>query len=203
MKAIVDFSYANGTVNYSLMKANAPEITDVIIKLNEGTGPTYLDTQLKNNIHGCVSNNYRWGLYHFATLQDKNDVNGDAKREADYCLGLIKSLPTYSIIPAIDVERNTGNLSKDQVVSWMNTFFSELKNNGVPSFRLYGGKGFLDANLPHDHPFGNIPLWVAHYTTQSKPLMPIGWTTWDLWQYSCTGRIPGVGTNVDLSRTPQ
>jgi len=43
-------------------------------------------------------------------------------------------------------------------------------------------------------------LWVAHYTTDIKPIMPLGWTKYAIWQYSESGRVDGVQGNVDLNR---
>ena len=43
-------------------------------------------------------------------------------------------------------------------------------------------------------------LWMAHYTTASKPLMPAGWTTWRIWQYSESGRVDGIPGSTDLNR---
>jgi len=44
------------------------------------------------------------------------------------------------------------------------------------------------------------PLWIADYRGTEEPLMVPGWTRWALWQYTSTGRWPGVSGNVDLSR---
>ncbi len=204
MKTIIDLSYANGTVDFTKMRSiNTPFVDGIYIKINEGFGTKYIDTQLKNNVEGCIKNKYLFGYYHFATLNTDLDPIGDAKSEADFFIEILKTLPAYSMIPVIDIETNSGKLTKEHVVAWMNTFFSELKNAGHPDFRIYGSKGFLDANLPSDHHFENIKLWVAHYTNQSKPLMPNGWPKWDLWQYSSEGKIPGVNKNVDLSRTSE
>lgn len=46
------------------------------------------------------------------------------------------------------------------------------------------------------------PLWVANYTGAARPLMPWGWTTYTLWQFSETGVWPGVTSKVDLNRRP-
>jgi GH25 family lysozyme M1 (1,4-beta-N-acetylmuramidase) len=42
-------------------------------------------------------------------------------------------------------------------------------------------------------------LWLASYTT--NPIMPKKpWNSWKMWQYSETGRVPGISGNVDLNR---
>jgi len=42
--------------------------------------------------------------------------------------------------------------------------------------------------------FSNYPLWVAHYTNNSKPLIPNEWSTWAFWQYTDTTEVPGIPT---------
>ena len=44
-----------------------------------------------------------------------------------------------------------------------------------------------------------LPLWIAHYGVE-HPSVPVGWNDWLLWQYTGTGRCPGVSTIVDRSR---
>jgi GH25 family lysozyme M1 (1,4-beta-N-acetylmuramidase) len=47
---------------------------------------------------------------------------------------------------------------------------------------------------------GEYPLWVAHYTTGGIPLLPTGWTTWTMWQYSEAGKdIVNPYDGVDLN----
>ena len=43
-------------------------------------------------------------------------------------------------------------------------------------------------------------LWVAHYTANPYPLLPTGWDSWWLWQFTSTGRLPGYAGNLDTNR---
>ncbi len=48
---------------------------------------------------------------------------------------------------------------------------------------------------------GKRLLWVAHYTTAAKPLMPAGWDKWYLWQYTDRERFEGYKQGgLDCSR---
>jgi len=42
------------------------------------------------------------------------------------------------------------------------------------------------------------PLWQAQYTT-TLPSQIYPWVSWDFWQYSDNGRIPGIPGSVDLN----
>ena len=46
-------------------------------------------------------------------------------------------------------------------------------------------------------------LWIAHWTTQSDPIVPGGaWGAngWTFWQYTSSGVVPGIAGRVDLNR---
>ena len=46
--------------------------------------------------------------------------------------------------------------------------------------------------------YGSRKLWCAAYT--SAPLIPPGWTSWTLWQYTSKGRLPGYAGNLDVNK---
>ncbi len=51
--------------------------------------------------------------------------------------------------------------------------------------------------------FVQHPLWVASFNTGPMPDLPIGWTTWTIWQYTNTGdgHAHGVGSDgIDMDR---
>ena len=41
-------------------------------------------------------------------------------------------------------------------------------------------------------------LWCAAY--RSAPLIPAGWSTWWLWQYTSKGRLPGYSSDLDVNK---
>ena len=41
-------------------------------------------------------------------------------------------------------------------------------------------------------------LWCAAYT--SAPIIPPGWSSWWLWQYTSKGRLPGYAGDLDINR---
>ena len=48
-----------------------------------------------------------------------------------------------------------------------------------------------------------FPLWLAHYTTASAPLMPAPWTMWTIWQFTAKGPGEAFGSealSIDMNR---
>ena len=54
----------------------------------------------------------------------------------------------------------------------------------------------LWSSLVDSPDFGTYPLWVAHWGA-SCPTMPTGWSSWQFWQTSDSGRVAGISGNVD------
>jgi lysozyme len=42
------------------------------------------------------------------------------------------------------------------------------------------------------------PLWVEQWANVSCPTLPSAWQKWALWDYSGTGKVPGITAIVDL-----
>ena len=69
---------------------------------------------------------------------------------------------------------------------------------------VYGGRSllFTDIASTPEPTLAQCPLWIAQYTTAAAPsgIPQQVWTNWALWQYTETGRVDGIDTNVDRER---
>lgn len=96
----------------------------------------------------------------------------------------------------LDVEVTDGRAPADiarGVRTWLETVEQATGRRPI----LYVRAGFWDASVGAAMP--DYPLWVAHYGV-SQPSLPAGWNAWTFWQHSQTGRVAGVGGDVDLNR---
>jgi lysozyme len=48
--------------------------------------------------------------------------------------------------------------------------------------------------------FEDYFLWIADYGPRAAPRLPAGRTTYEIWQFSQTGSVPGIAGRVDLDR---
>ena len=81
-------------------------------------------------------------------------------------------------------------MDKDTITDCAIAFCERLKEGGLKPM-LYTGVRMqtLDMQRVQDY-----PMWLALYSdTMSYPY----WMSY--WQYSCTGRVPGVAGDVDLN----
>jgi hypothetical protein len=68
-----------------------------------------------------------------------------------------------------------------------------------PDMGIYTSKGAWNAIMGGAY-LTDRKLWVAHYTTNPYPLIPTGWDSWWLWQFTSSGRLPGYAGNLDTNR---
>lgn len=208
MKNVIDISYAQGEIDFSVLIKNNPVIDGIMIKATEGIG--VVDKMLKRNAIEVAKLGVPFGYYHFAimhsidpTTHQKTTPEADAKKEVDWFLSQIKDLPRATLALALDLETNkVGNLGPFEVEKWAETFMQGLQaaEYKQEEIKLYGGVPFLSSNLPAAHKLGRFDLWLARYTNEIKPLYPKGWVDHWLWQYTSMGKVAGIKTNVDLSR---
>ncbi|MEU4237526.1 GH25 family lysozyme [Actinoplanes sp. NPDC026619] len=136
------------------------------------------------------------GTYHFAR---PSATAGDALAEARYYISVTGTLRQPNQLPPIlDLEAD-GDLSQAALRTWVQTWLNEVQRLTGRKPMIYTSPGFWDAEV-NSTAFGSYPLQVAHYTTAAAPRLPVGWSTWTMWQYTQSGSVAGVSTAVDHNR---
>lgn len=193
----IDVSHHQGVINWAKVINSAFHPEFVYVKCTQGID--YKDPLFLKNAQNAKTAGLKIGYYHFASLNNQ-DVLTDATTEAKWFISNIKMAPHSDMPLALDIEENKNNLSKDKVLLWINTFLKYLTHEGFNDYVIYSYSPFFNENLPSNHNLGNIRLWIADY---NPPLiLPKGWNKAWLWQYTQTGKIPGITGNVDLNKTP-
>lgn len=195
----IDVSHNNGTIDWTKVETSNPANSFAFIKATEGVG--YVDPMCQTNATAVSQKTkLRFGYYHFASLNNSTNVPKDATDEANWFVQTMQTMPEASLVPVLDIERNDSKLTPTQVQEWISAFMSQMDVLGFPKVILYSYVSFLNDNLPQGHPFGSLPLWIAHYTSAAQPTIPHGWTNYTLWQYSASGAVNGVSTQCDLDK---
>lgn len=101
--------------------------------------------------------------------------------------------------PVLDVELDRGQ-SKETITECVRHAVVEIQARLHTTPIIYTRKYFVRDHLNRHPVIEACPLWVANYTTAASPAMPVGWKTWTFWQYTESGRLPGVKEAVDLNR---
>lgn len=202
MKAVLyegpDLSYHNGTVNIK-------QIRDAGYKrigLRAGYGKNNVDQMYVKNAEACRNLSVSVILYWFSYAYTVEM----SIAEAEYAIA--QAAKYWVICPiAFDLEydsvlyaRKRGvNLTKQSVTDMAIAFLKTVKKAGqIPV--IYTNRDYLRNYFDMDRivaELGEVYVWYARYTSK-LPESEIGAA--DIWQYTSSGKIPGVSGRVDLNR---
>lgn len=189
----IDISTFQGVVDFAALKGSG-SVAFVYAKATEGLHE--VDDQYKRNRDVARNRHIPVGAYHFF------HPAADPVRQAAHFLATIGQA---TLLPMVDVEVSEG-CSASEIVASLAAFLREVDRTLPLGKRtlIYTGWAFWNDAVGGSDAFAGHPCWVAAYPdsyedTQAAPV-PTGWTRATLWQYSSTGRIPGIAGNVDLDR---
>jgi len=185
----VDCSYWQGS-NINWSQVAGAGYSFAIIKSTEGN--TRHEPNALGQASGAKSAGLKISYYHFAHPGQDNAVD-----EANFFASALAALPSYDIIPTLDIEVNKANLTAQQLTQWMADFVSQARAQGVPNIMLYSYEPFFDQYLLPSPVLATSPLWLADY--RSTAHVPHGWSNYNIWQYGQTGNVPGIQGHVDLN----
>lgn len=191
MKKGIDLSYANKVTDWNRVK----EAVDFVI-LRAGYGKNNIDQNLVPYAAACMEQGIPLGLYWFSYAYTPEM----AKREAQYCIQQAKKYKVVYPI-AFDFEYDSANyatrkgvaVTKKLIMDMTVAFCREVKEAGyipvVYTNKDYAGR-YFDLEQLKKEGYG---IWYAYYNKTSDQ------EDTALWQYSSSGRIPGIIGNVDVN----
>lgn len=198
----LDCSKHQANINWSLAKAAGIDFT--FVKITEGT--TYHEDSIYNvkaRVLSAQQHNVKVGYYHFARPGNVALPEDDANDEVQNVLGYLGVLPQVKLPLVLDIESYSTQYIWDDKIDHMNrfisTFIDKFKVRNIPVI-IYSYKSFLDENTTPL--FGSLPLWIAAYVKNVEvnlPVVPVGWTTWQIWQFTEKGVIDGYTGDIDLN----
>jgi lysozyme len=190
----IDVSHWQGVIDWA--KVAQSGVKFAFIKATEFPDKrisVFIDQNLKSNIDGAVQNNILWGAYHFFRTHIDPIIQARVFCET---VGQFNSLP-----PVLDLEvaGSKGTKLNERV----QLFVKEVQRitNRRPIIYTSGGfwRSYMLYNRRSDTDWAQAyPLWVAQYTS-NWPTIVYPWASWNFWQYSSSGKLPGIPGSVDLN----
>lgn len=176
-------------INYDLLAAS---IDGVILRAAYGTrilGVDGPDSAFNRHYEEFHRRGIPIGAYHYivnyASAADQIKVLKMAVAGKDLKLGIF-----------IDVELEAGEerLTAARVNEYAKLLQDEFGIQGI-----YASNWCWKTIMGTDYDkYSDWTLWCAAYT--ANVIVPPGWTTWTLWQYTSKGRLPGYGSDLDLNK---
>ena len=191
----IDVSKSQGTVSWPAVKGAGY----VFAYVKATDGETYVDPTFPQNWTGAASAGLLRGAYHFFRAEDSPQAQAEFFWKT---VGENGDLPLV-----VDVEQNMGEPTPT-LLSNLTQLLEEIQQlSGRQTDDLYRSRILERIGENSASNFGDFPLWVADYPPAGvlTPTVPIGWTSWDFWQYygplsNATDyvQVPGVSCPVDL-----
>ena len=181
MKPILDISFYQTptAIDYDLLAAN---VSGVILRACYGI---WKDTAFDRHYAEFTARGVPVGAYHYIVGNAPIQAQAAAFNEA---VGT-KTLRLGCWLDVEDTRPNT-KLYRQNVLD-----YAALQ----PDMGIYTSKGAWNSIMGGVY-LNDRKLWAAHYTSNHYPLLPTGWDSWWLWQFTSSGRLPGYAGNLDTNR---
>ena len=165
------------------------------------------DPYFKKHIEGALKAGLKVGVYFHSQAITENE----ALEEVDYLINLIKEYDiTYPVCcdyePSLSSRDEVANIDKNLATHIAKTFLSKVKSHGYDAM-LYSDHNDIN-NFFNVNELSEYKIWIGCYDKKYEKTgvqyktgdaLPQESYTYHMWQYSCTGRVPGIQGDVDLN----
>jgi len=186
----IDISKWNGAWNAE--KAKSAGASFVFIKASQAA---YMDPRFLANWKIAKDAKLLQGAYHYM------DYTRPVRESANFYATILSNYPG-DLPPVVDYEQARNDNNAAAARAYLREFLEVLRSRGHKPI-IYTSSGFWNKYGDKNSYWTEFPLWLAQYTTATKPAVPLPWTKWVFWQYSSTGKgatYGAEGYNVDLNR---
>lgn len=187
----IDVSMWQGTIDWKKVKESGIEFA--FIRATKGND--LVDPNFVENRKGAREAGLKTGYYHY--YRPDHPLEDQIKAFVS-TVGRVEDDALRVVIDTENV-KHWEPFSHEQrlkmIDDWCNGVKKEL---GIkPEIMIYGSPNFFDESLKNSEQLSKHDLWIANYRV-AEPRVPKPWSNWTYWQYSETGRVPGIQGNVDL-----
>lgn len=192
----IDVSHHQGVIDWPQVASAGIDFAMIRAAYCKNDGSLVMDSQFVNNMNGAARAGIKIGifLYSYAATADA------AKRAAQLLVAALedyREVITFPVAFDMEVEGTPyGCYTKMQNTAIAGAFLDIIERSDyVPM--IYTFKSFAESNINLDQlPYA---FWLAHTGLLGAPLAQTSYKgDYTIWQYSWTGRIAGIKTDVDL-----
>lgn len=178
----IDVSVYQGDIDFRAVKADGIEA----VYIRASYGVDGVDENFRRNYEQAKAAGIPLGFYHFLDARFPAEAQLQARRFAQLIRGL-----DYQCRPVLDYEL-TSALSSQRATDIARAFLEALETELDVRPMVY-----CDVSNARRLDLGDYPLWIAEWDVGSPDLRFTAWDSWTGWQYTDTGRVAGISTDVD------
>ncbi len=188
----VDVSEWQGGINWEKVRATGISFAMIRCGFRQTHGNEVIeDAMFKENIEGALAAGLRVGVYFFGTARNEKE----ALEEAEFTINLIKDYDlSYPVVYDIESfgEGRLKNVSYSSITDNILTFTETVGSYGYETM-VYSYHNAFSYMLDTGKLDGKL-IWLAHWVDKTDYK-----GNYNMWQYTSTGRVDGILTNVDLN----
>lgn len=188
----VDVSEWQGKIDWEKVKATGISFAIIRCGFRQTHGSEIKeDANFRDNIEGAISAGLKVGVYFFGTAKNEKE----ALEEAEFTINLIKDYNlTYPVVYDIETfnDGRLKNVSYSTITDNILTFTETVGSYGYETM-VYSYHNALTYMLDTGKLDGKL-IWLAHYVDKTNYK-----GNYNIWQYTSSGRVDGIRTNVDLN----
>jgi len=189
----VDVSAHQGEINWE--KAAADGIQFAMIRLGYRgytEGEIGLDPYFLRNIEGAQAAGLDVGVYFFSQAITKDEAVEEAKFVLNWIEGYELDYPIFFDWEDIEADARTDGMDMLTLTGCVDAFCAAIEDAGYRAGVYFNQRfGYQELNLLS---LRKYMFWLAEYNPA-----PTFTYDFEIWQYSCDGRVDGISGPVDLN----
>ena len=190
VRKVIDVSAHQGNIDWDRV-INEGDVDGVILRI--AAGCEVEDVQLANNIAALKRLGIPYGIYIYSYAE--NYFEGQLY--ANFTVNVIRRYdmnPTLGIYYDLESNSITENLGVSDYEQIVRGFMEVMTNNGYgENTKIYTYTYYAETALNSPY-LRNLITWVAQYNHYCYYT-----GTYNAWQYTSTGTVPGINTSVDIN----
>ena len=196
----IDVSSHNGRIAWDDVSENG--VAFAVIRAGGRTyrdGTIYTDARFKRNMRSAWFHHVDRGVYFYSQAVSEAEAREEAEAVLKSINGADLKLPVFLDVEdtGTDGKGRADKLTRAQRTAVVLAFADVIREEGYTP-GVYANRWYLssmmDADALRD---AGVVIWLAEYTNAATPKYD---GTYDYWQYSKTGTVPGIDGAVDLDR---
>lgn len=177
-------------------KVGNSEVSFAIVRVGYrgySVGSLFEDEFFRSNIEGAVQNGIDVGVYFFSQAITVEEAKQEAQFVLDLIAGYDITLPVFFDWETIGTEpARTDEVSPKILTDCAIAFCEEISGAGyTPGIYMYRYLGYYSYDLAR---VSDYTIWMGAIGDY-----PDFYYSHDIWQYSISGQIDGISTDVDLN----
>jgi GH25 family lysozyme M1 (1,4-beta-N-acetylmuramidase) len=189
----IDVSEYQGNINWPTVYDSGYRFAFARASLGDENPPTLIDDYFETNMENGRAAGMLMGAYHFAYPNYGTVASSEARHFLNVAGEYLKE---GYLRPVLDLERGE-ELGKEALSNWVHEWMNTVKSETGIEPIIYVNSNYANNYL--DSSVTKYNLWIAHWTYNPSTYPNTGiWASWDFWQYSDKGSVPGIGGDVDL-----